>query len=295
MGSNGAQVAVDAPGEGFYYSGAGGIPAVSRWRHDVGFSLMGRVGKDLSVHLLIVMPVFNEQSTVGRVLDKVKRYCADILVVDDGSTDGTGRILVERRDIHLIQHGGNLGYGRSLIDAFMWADAHGCDWVITMDCDEQHEPESIPAFVREIETGRWDVISGSRYMSPRREGDMPPTDRRAINVEITDLVNTMFGLRITDAFCGFKAHRVSSTVKLRLDEAGYAFPVQLWPRVAKMGLRMVEIPVRLIYKDPNRHFGGKLDDPGYRLKHYLGVLQAEWETFCTPWPDEPVACCGRCP
>jgi glycosyltransferase involved in cell wall biosynthesis len=234
------------------------------------------------VRLLVAIPVFNERKTVNAVLDKVKHYATDILVVDDGSSDGTGDLVVQRGDVEVIRHSQNMGYGRSLIDAFHWAEAHGHDWVITMDCDEQHEPESIPDFVREIETDRWDLISGSRYMVPREDDDMPPADRRAINVEITDLVNTMFGLSITDAFCGFKAHRVSATVRLRLDEAGYAFPIQLWPRVAKYGLRMTEIPVRLIYKDPDRHFGGKLDDAGYRMKHYLGVLQAEWEKLCEP-------------
>ena len=249
--------------------------------------------KELRLRLLIAIPVFNERKTVAMVLDKVKHYCPDILVVDDGSTDGTCEILAQRRDIQMIHHASNEGYGRSLIDAFNYAYSHGYDWAITMDCDEQHEPESIPGFIGEINSDRWDVISGSRYLRTGPGDDMPPVDRRAINVEMTDLVNTMFGLHITDAFCGFKAHRLRETLKLRLDEGGYAFPIQFWPRVAKYGLRMTEIPVRLIYNDPNRHFGGKLDDADYRLKHYLGVLQAEWDKICDVSPDEPVPCCGR--
>lgn len=246
------------------------------------------------MRLLIAMPVFNERRTVSEVLDKVKAFHREILVVDDGSTDGTGQSLAARNDIQLIRHAGNRGYGRSLIDAFHYADEHGYDWAITMDCDEQHEPEMIPEFIREIETDRWDIISGSRYMQTRADNDLPPTDRRAINTEITELVNAIFGLRITDAFCGFKAHRVRDTVKLGLDEEGYAFPVQLWPRAARAGLRITEIPVRLIYKDPTRHFGGPLDDPDYRLNHYLKVLQAEWERPCTPLSTEPLGYCGCC-
>ena len=85
----------------------------------------------------------------------------------------------------------------------------------------------------------------------------------------------MLGLHLTDAFCGFKAHRVAPTHVLGLDEPGYAFPLQLWPRAARAGLRVTEIPVRLIYNDPTRHFGGSLDDPELRLQHYLQVLARE--------------------
>ena len=68
-----------------------------------------------------------------------------------------------------------------------------------------------------------------------------------------------FILGYDDSFCGFKAHRVSAMRRLRLTEPGYAFPLQLWPQVAVAKLRVTEIPVRLIYNDPNRHFGGSLD------------------------------------
>jgi dolichol-phosphate mannosyltransferase len=144
-----------------------------------------------------------------------------------------------------------------------------------MDCDEQHEPEMIPEFVREMNTDRWDLISGSRYMQPRKDDDLPPVDRRTVNLTITTILNDLFPLNLTDAFCGFKAHRVSAMRRLRLDEPGYAFPLQLWPQVATAKLRLTEIPVRLIYNDPTRHFGGKLDDAGIRLRHYLQVLHNE--------------------
>ena len=227
------------------------------------------------MRLLIAIPVFNEHKYLNRVLDKVKTYHDDILVVDDGSTDGTSELLVARKDVTTIRHVVNLGYGQSLIDAFNFAQGRAYDWVITMDCDEQHEPERIPDFVRAIETDKWDLISGSRYLENRLDNDLPPTDRRAINAQITEILNDCYGLNLTDAFCGFKAHRVSATRKLTLDEPGYAFPLQLWPQVAHHGLRVTEVPVRLIYNDPTRHFGGLLDDAGNRLRHYLDVLCAE--------------------
>src|SRR5256885_6022409 len=181
---------------------------------------------------LIAMPVYNELKYVGHVLDRVKHFHDDLLLVDDGSTDGTGEILAARKDIHLIRHPENRGYGQSLIDAFHFADQHGYDWVITMDCDEQHEPERIPDFLREIETDQWDIISGSRYLRPRDNDDLPPGDRRTINATITAILNEVYDLGLTDSFCGFKAHRVSAMRKLKLDIPGYAFPMQLWPQAA---------------------------------------------------------------
>jgi glycosyltransferase involved in cell wall biosynthesis len=232
------------------------------------------------VRLLIAIPVFNEESYLHGVLAKVKRYARDILVIDDGSTDRTGPLLDKlhaKGDIHLIRHSSNRGYGQSLIDAFKFADTHGYDWVITMDCDEQHEPERIPEFVRQIQQDDADLISGSRYLVPTPEDDAPPKDRRSINRTITEILNDLFGLGLTDSFCGFKAHRVSGLRRLKLDVPGYAFPMQLWPQVAAAGLRVKEIPVRLIYNDPTRHFGGVLDDADNRLRHYLKVLQTEVE------------------
>jgi len=231
--------------------------------------------------ILIAIPVFNERKYVDYVLDKVLKFHGHVLLVDDGSTDGTGEILSDRarvrKDIHVLRHPGNRGYGQSLIDAFAWASRRGYDWVVTMDCDEQHEPERIPDFLNAIATDEWDVVSGSRYLAPRQDDDLPPSDRRSINTTITAIVNDFFKLNLTDSFCGFKAHRISAMKRLTLDIPGYAFPLQFWPQVAAKKLRVTEIPVRLIYNDPNRHFGGLLDDASNRLNHYLEVLTHELE------------------
>jgi dolichol-phosphate mannosyltransferase len=159
-----------------------------------------------------------------------------------------------------------------------------------MDCDEQHEPASLPDFFRAIKQDDADVISGSRYLSVDLCGDPPPEDRRTINRTITQWVNDKLNLNITDAFCGFKAYRTSGVKKLSLDETGYAFPLQFWVQAAAADLRIREIPVRLIYNDPNRSFGGPLDDSAIRLQHYRRVFNEELAKF----PDRfsEVECCG---
>ena len=227
------------------------------------------------MNLLIAVPTYNEAANVDRVIDDIKPYASEILIVDDGSSDGTADVVDRRHDVRVLRHNPNQGYGRSLIDAFQYADKNGFDWVITMDADGQHEAESIPDFVRDIESGEWDLISGSRYLAAKNTDDLPPPERRNVNHRITTILNNIMGMELTDSFCGFKAHRVSSMLALDLDESGYAFPLQLWPRVWDAKLRVKEIPVRRIYNDPNRSFGAELDDAERRIKHYIDVLNRE--------------------
>ncbi len=224
---------------------------------------------------LVAIPVFNEEKYVSQVLSRVRDFCADVLVIDDGSTDGTADILSERDHLPLIQHPRNLGYGRSLADAFDYAARQGFDWLITIDCDEQHEPEFIPRFMEHAQANNVDLISGSRYLDTFKDNNAPPADRQMINARITTMLNERLGLSITDSFCGFKAYRVSALAGMTITEPGYAMPMQFWVQATQLCFRIDEIPVPLIYNDPNRHFGGDLDDPAVRFDHYMAVFESE--------------------
>jgi dolichol-phosphate mannosyltransferase len=226
------------------------------------------------MRVLVAIPTYNEERYVDRVLTKVLRYAPNVLVIDDGSTDSTP-CLLPKHPVEVIRHARNRGYGRSLQDAFRWAVVDGFDWIITMDCDEQHEPEAIPMFVREAASNYWDVVSGSRYLKNGATDDMPPANRRVINEKITRAINERLEISITDSFCGFKAYRVDALKRLDLDVDGYEIPMQFWVQAVAAGLRMTEVPVRLIYNDPNRTFGGPLNDDAVRLNHYCEVLNRE--------------------
>jgi len=225
-------------------------------------------------HIIVTIPVFNEQKYVAKVLEEVRHYAKQVLVIDDGSTDDTPMLLA-KQPVDVIRHAENRGYGRSIRDAFRYAQCYQYDWLITMDCDEQHEPESLPDFYDAISQDDSDIISGSRYLLDARCGDPPPPDRRAINGQITEMVNRCLGLSLTDAFCGYKAYRVSALKHMHIDESGYAVPLQAWVMAAAAELRITEVPINLIYNDPNRSFGGPLDDADHRLKHYKQVFRAE--------------------
>ncbi len=225
--------------------------------------------------ILVAIPTYNEREHAEEVVAAVRGYVSDVLVVDDGSTDGTRELIQGIDGIESVFHEENYGYGQALITAFGHAQAHKYDWLITIDCDHQHEPAYIPIFRDAIAADDADIISGTRYLQTFHNNSTAPADRRRINQIITETLNERLGTQLTDSFCGFKAYRVEALARLALDVAGYAMPLQLWVQAVDRGLRIREIPVRLIYNDPNRHFGGGLDDPESRLAHYMSVLDEE--------------------
>lgn len=239
----------------------------------------------MSIEILTALPVFNEASHLASVLDEVRRFSSDILVVDDGSHDETPQLLAQQPDLHVVTHEVNQGYGAALRSSFDFAVRRGYDVLVTIDCDGQHEPRLIPELAETLIDSRqndWDLVSGSRYLK-RFEGDsVPPEARRAINARITQLVNERLGLQLTDAFCGFKAYRVSSLPQLEITETGYAMPLQLWAQAVRNDWAICEFPVPLVYLDEERSFGGSLDDADRRLAYYLEVLEREIGRSPTP-------------
>jgi dolichol-phosphate mannosyltransferase len=236
----------------------------------------------MTYKLLTSLPVFNEVQTVNSVLDEVQLYCDEVLVVDDGSTDGSSELLAKRTDIHLVRHPQNRGYGAALMTAFQYAADHDYDLLVTIDCDGQHQPKRIREFADTLVTCGADIVSGSRYFKTFDDDTVPPIERRRINETITQVINQKLGFELTDAFCGFKAYRVSALKQLKITETGYAMPLELWVQVACAGLTVIELPVPLIYLDPDRSFGGPLDQAEIRLKYYFEVLNRAFATL----PDD---------
>ena len=238
---------------------------------------------------LTALPVYNEVNHVDQVLDEVGRHARDVLVVDDGSNDGTSERLAQRQDVVVIRHPENRGYGAALITAFDYAIAQGYEVLVTIDCDGQHEPQRIgqlAAACREV-----DIVSGSRYLDLDVEAmEVAPQDRRQINFTITRELNEQLGLNLTDAFCGFKAYRVEALRHLHLTETGYAMPLELWVQAAHAGLKIIELGVPLIYLDEKRSFGGSLDDAQVRLRHYRDVIRRARQRTSQPsqtvWSSE---------
>jgi glycosyltransferase involved in cell wall biosynthesis len=223
------------------------------------------------MRLLTAIPVHNEASSLVGVLTEVLKHAGDVLVVDDGSSDDTPALLRGFPTVRTIRHPRNLGYGAGLRTAFQATIDGGYDGLVTLDCDGQHEPERIPEVASHLPEA--DVVSGSRYLHVFDPSQKPPEQRRRINVEVTRWLNECLGLNVTDAFCGFKAYRTSALKQFDITDNGYAMPLQVWVQAVQHGMKVIEVPVPLIYLDESRAFGGALDDAQYRLNHYRRVLE----------------------
>ena len=180
------------------------------------------------------------------------------------------QLLAARDDIRVIRHEKNRGYGAALKTAFDYAIENDYDVLVTIDCDGQHEPQRIGQLVAACRDA--DIVSGSRYLRNKEQAQRAPAERRQINTQITRELNERLGLSLTDAFCGFKAYRVPALAKLTITEPGYGMPIEVWVQAAHHRLRIVEVPVPLIYLDEERSFGGSLDDGRKRLEYYHRVL-----------------------
>jgi len=193
------------------------MPSPSRSsRHPEASDAAGSGAVPRQPKFLTALPVFNEVRHVEEVLDEVLRFTPHVLVVDDGSTDGTSRLLADRLerqgDIRVVRHPQNRGYGAALATAFRETLSGDWDGLVTIDCDGQHQPRLIPAFTDAATiigaagdpaaAQLPDIVSGSRYLKVFDGDSRPPESRRRINETITAEINARLGLSLTDAFCG---------------------------------------------------------------------------------------------
>ena len=247
--------------------------------------------ENLCPRTLVAIPVYNEVRHVRGVLDAVRPFAANILTIDDGSTDGTAALLATEPGILRVTHERNRGYGAAIATAFEFALANGYETLVTMDCDGQHEPHRIPVLLEALHGV--DIVSGSRYLRDFRQDSPAPADRRDINATITAELNASYNLNLTDSFCGFKAYRVQGLRDLNITETGWGMPLQLWVQVARRGLRVREVGVPRLYLDATRAFGGMMNDPTERLAYYRRVIEQTDAAMGVPMLSAPESC--RCP
>ncbi len=244
---------------------------------------------------LAALPVYNEADYVDEVLNQVSKYADNVLVVNDGSTDGTAERLKSWNSVNVVNHPQNRGYGAALKSAFQYAIDHRYEFIITLDCDGQHQPQRLPRFLSACKNA--DIVSGSRYLKTYPGDSQPPAQRLFINRQITRQLNQRLGLNLTDAFCGFKAYRVEALKLLDIQDDGYAMPLEFWVQAAMRRLRVIEIPVPLIYLDLNRSFGGALDEAEKRLSYYNECIERSVAAMKAKGFDLPKreSACQGCP
>ena len=199
---------------------------------------------------LVIVPTYNERENIVRLIETVLAQDPrlEVLVVDDGSPDGTGELvdgLGSRNDrIHLLKRARKLGLGTAYIAGFRWALERGYDFVFEMDADFSHDPAHLPQFLRAIEDA--DLVLGSRYRSAKVTVVNWPIERLILSYFANVYARRVTGLAVWDATGGFKCFRRAVLEAIDLDAVrsnGYAFQIEMSYRAWKKGFRIVEIPI----------------------------------------------------
>jgi dolichol-phosphate mannosyltransferase len=198
---------------------------------------------------LLIIPTYNEIDNLPRLLDKIEalNLGLHVLVVDDGSPDGTGKWareqLATRPYLQLLERQGKLGLGSAYVAGFKYALEKDYEFVFEMDADFSHDPASLPVFLKEIETH--DLVLGSRYIHGVTVVNWP-MGRLLLSYFANMYARWVTGLPIRDATGGFKCFRTSALKALdfsRIKSDGYSFQIEVTYKLWKKGFRIQEIPI----------------------------------------------------
>ncbi len=198
---------------------------------------------------IVVIPTYNESKNIVRIIDKIFSVHdeIDILVVDDNSPDGTGKLVKDKMQvsdrIHIIEREGKMGLGTAYLAGFKYAIEKGYDYIMEMDADFSHNPEEIPNFLKYIQ--EYDVVLGSRYIKGVNVVNWP-LKRLLLSYFANLYTRIITGMDVKDATGGFKCFRASALSKINFDEVksnGYSFQIEMTYRLWKKGAKVKEIPI----------------------------------------------------
>lgn len=207
----------------------------------------------------IVIPAYNEQHTIREIVQDALKYSPEVIVIDDGSTDGTSD-EVKDLAITLIQHPVNKGKATSLLDGFTAAINNGSDAVITLDGDGQHSPHDIPVLLAKAEQHPNDIIIGSRLA----DKESIPKSRYRANIIANFWISWASGYRITDSQSGFRLYPSSALKSIKLSASkskSFVLESEVLIKAAHIGVYSHPVPIPAIYAENARpsHFRGVRD------------------------------------
>lgn len=199
---------------------------------------------------LVIVPTYNESTNIRRLVDAVlpKHESIEMLIVDDASPDGTGKIADEiaaaNSRVHVLHRAGKLGLGTAYLEGFRWALARDYAYIFEMDADFSHNPDRLPVFLEEIKNA--DLVIGSRYQGGTVNVVNWPMSRLILSYVANLYARAVTGLPIFDATAGFKCFRRKVLEAIDLNAVrsnGYAFQIEMHYRVWKRGFKLKEIPI----------------------------------------------------
>jgi len=237
---------------------------------------------------LIIIPTYNEKENIEKIILKVFSLDVDfdILIVDDGSPDGTANIVKEiqksyPKKLHIVERTGKLGLGTAYIFGFKWALKNNYNYIFEMDADFSHNPDDLIRLYKACHEEKGDVAIGSRYIKGVNIVNWPMS-RLLMSFFASKYVKIITGMPIHDSTAGFKCYKRSVLEKINLEKiqfVGYAFQIEMKFTAWKYGFNVVEVPV--VFTD--RQEGASKMSGGIFFEAFFGVMQMKIKSYFKNW------------
>lgn len=237
---------------------------------------------------LVIIPTYNEKENIERILATVFALPTqfDVLVIDDGSPDGTGQLVKNAQqtyseNLHLLERTGKLGLGTAYIAGFKWALAKGYDYIFEMDADFSHNPADLENLFAAAKNGQGDVVIGSRYIKGVNVVNWPMS-RVLLSYFASAYVRFITGMPVQDATAGFVCYKKEVLEKIDLEKinfVGYAFQIEMKFTAWKHGFTIKEVPV--IFTD--RTAGASKMSGGIIKEAVFGVIKLKVKSLFRKW------------
>jgi dolichol-phosphate mannosyltransferase len=232
---------------------------------------------------LVIIPTYNERENIEAIVQAVfaQPEPLHLLVVDDGSPDGTADLVrvMQRADfpgrLHLLERRGKLGLGTAYIAGFRWGLERGYEYFFEMDADFSHDPADLPRLLEKCRSGEADVAVGSRYVRGGRVAD-GPFDRILLSTGASLYTRLILWMPVNDPTAGFICYRREVLEAIDLDKirfVGYAFQIEMKYAAYSLGFKVREVPIT--FKD--RALGTSKMSLKIIREAVLGVLEIKWQ------------------
>ena len=240
---------------------------------------------------VVIIPTYNEKENIAQIIKAVTAFPQDfdVLVIDDGSPDGTASIVKQLQNelvgrIYLIERSGKMGLGTAYITGFKWAIDKKYDYIFEMDADFSHDPADLPRLLDACDKDGYDVAIGSRYVSGVNVVNWP-MGRVLMSYFASKYVHIITGLPIHDTTAGFKCYRRQVLETIELDKIhfkGYAFQIEMKFTSYKCGFKIVEVPVIFV----NRRLGTSKMSGGIFSEAFFGVIRLKISSWFRNYPKK---------
>jgi dolichol-phosphate mannosyltransferase len=206
----------------------------------------------VSQSILVVLPTYNERENLEGMIQRLRSSVPDaaILIVDDGSPDGTGslgrELAASDGHVHVLQRTAKQGLGAAYLAGFTWALTHGAEVVVECDADGSHRPEQLPSLLAALSDH--DLVIGSRWVRGGRIVNWP-LSRRLLSRGGSLYARTLLRLHERDVTGGYRVFRADALRAIglgRIDSLGYCFQIEMLWRAERAGLRVVEVPITFV-------------------------------------------------